>query len=426
MHIFVKNHKHKIGFPFNYIKNIAITVLFFLIICTPMVFKDIKIVCLVILILGFFLETIRSGSIKIHPKVFCWVIIFIVTNSFFLLHGTYDKSDVFLQLAPVYILWPIIYTLIISICSRGQTTGGITNFFVLSALVISFYAIYIVLNFKGLMPNSILLSLKLNQVINSDQGYIEFFIPNITSLFFLIPYVISIIIYYKQIDINIKKIYLWSVAISSIVACVLIGRRALTFIALLAPIMSLLVGRYVSIAPKNKLRRLLITFMMFMAMIGIYTYFAKDTSLDLRMFEFNTKQFFNSGMEREVQLFALIDGWKESPFIGAGYGINAEGSIRSDIPGAYELSYFAMLFQTGVIGMLIYFSLLVWIFKTLIKIIKVNKDSRGLIVPVLIGLSGILIANATNSYIFSFDGLWVLFYPLALINRYIFVLENKE
>lgn len=38
---------------------------------------------------------------------------------------------------------------------------------------------------------------------------------------------------------------------------------------------------------------------------------------------------------------------------------------------------------------------------------------------VLTGVSGLLIANATNPYLAKFDFMWVLFLPLAIINRHL-------
>jgi len=39
-------------------------------------------------------------------------------------------------------------------------------------------------------------------------------------------------------------------------------------------------------------------------------------------------------------------------------------------------------------------------------------------------MSGFLIANATNPYLARFDGIWVIFLPLAFINRWLLT-ENQ-
>lgn len=49
------------------------------------------------------------------------------------------------------------------------------------------------------------------------------------------------------------------------------------------------------------------------------------------------------------QLHSLIIGWEEAPLLGKGSGINAS-VVRSDLPGTYELSYVALLFERGIIG----------------------------------------------------------------------------
>jgi len=57
---------------------------------------------------------------------------------------------------------------------------------------------------------------------------------------------------------------------------------------------------------------------------------------------------------RDAQLAALTDGWRAHPVFGAGLGAVAR-VIRSDSqPWAYELSYNALLFQTGLVGLALY------------------------------------------------------------------------
>ena len=46
-------------------------------------------------------------------------------------------------------------------------------------------------------------------------------------------------------------------------------------------------------------------------------------------------------------------------------------------------------------------------------------ESAGLLIPTLSGLFCFLIINATNPYLASFDYLWVVFLPVAILNAYI-------
>jgi len=134
-------------------------------------------------------------------------------------------------------------------------------------------------------------------------------------------------------------------------------------------------------------------------------------------FDFSATTLDDSPADRSQQYIALVRGWAEYPLIGAGLGASAHGSIRSEImPWAYELYYLALLFQTGLLGFLAYTAGIVWIYSSGIGIIKRGGVDSQLLIPILVGTSGLLIANGTNPYLARFDGIWVIFLPLAFIN----------
>src|SRR5207253_778558 len=121
--------------------------------------------------------------------------------------------------------------------------------------------------------------------------------------------------------------------------------------------------------------------------------------------------------ERRQQSIALSRGWLDRPFWGAGLGASVLGSIRSETrPWSYELYYLSLLYQTGLIGFAAYASGIAWIFWRGIKIIREGGHLGRLMIPMLAGCAGFLIASGTNPYLDRFDGLWVLFLPLAVIN----------
>ena len=62
-------------------------------------------------------------------------------------------------------------------------------------------------------------------------------------------------------------------------------------------------------------------------------------------------------MLRRDQSVALVKGWLEAPLLGSGHGMPAPDVIRSEeTPWAYELTYLALLYHTGVVGTLAYAS----------------------------------------------------------------------
>ena len=123
---------------------------------------------------------------------------------------------------------------------------------------------------------------------------------------------------------------------------------------------------------------------------------------------------------RREQFFALLSGWMDSPMLGAGHGASAKGSLRSyESSWAYELSYVALLFHVGIVGFLCYTAGVVWVYWMVLRIIR-SGDQMGLyLLPILVGTTCFLIANATNPYLGKYDYIWVIFLPIAFINYWL-------
>jgi len=54
-----------------------------------------------------------------------------------------------------------------------------------------------------------------------------------------------------------------------------------------------------------------------------------------------------------------------------------------------------------------------------IRVIRTGGELGASILPIMVGMTGFLIANATNPYLARFDGIWTIFLPLAFINRWL-------
>lgn len=121
--------------------------------------------------------------------------------------------------------------------------------------------------------------------------------------------------------------------------------------------------------------------------------------------------------ERLNQYFALLKGWQENLFFGAGTGIDA-GVTRSDLPGTYELSYMAILFERGTIGGLLYFSIMTYPIIQAIRLGKYSKElqTKRLLISYSTCYISLLIANATNPYIAAFDFIWTVFLFIVILN----------
>jgi hypothetical protein len=79
----------------------------------------------------------------------------------------------------------------------------------------------------------------------------------------------------------------------------------------------------------------------------------------------------------------------------------------------------ALLFQIGMLGFSAYAAGILWIFWSGIRIIRCGGRGSQFMLPILVGLSGLLIATVSNPYLARFDGIWVIFLPLAFINHWL-------
>jgi len=119
------------------------------------------------------------------------------------------------------------------------------------------------------------------------------------------------------------------------------------------------------------------------------------------------------GYRRYVQFLNLLGFIQENPFLGRGFGGVEEigGSVWQ-----FELSYLALLAQVGVVGFSIYLAGVLFLIRALIKIVRKADVASALASAAASGLIVFLIVNATNPLLSKFDFLWVIFFPLALVN----------
>jgi O-antigen ligase len=132
---------------------------------------------------------------------------------------------------------------------------------------------------------------------------------------------------------------------------------------------------------------------------------------------------FNSdavAMSRRDQFMALVNGWLQHPAFGSGHGAPAPGVIRSiEMPWSYELTYVALLYHTGIVGLVAYGAGLGWIFLKARRIAATGWSQAPYLVATLVGTASFVLANATNPYLEKYDSIWVVFMPIAFINLWL-------
>jgi hypothetical protein len=112
-----------------------------------------------------------------------------------------------------------------------------------------------------------------------------------------------------------------------------------------------------------------------------------------------------------VEAHFLTNSWLASPIIGQGSGAIVMGYSRSPVsPWQFELTYLSLLMQFGLIGVAVLSACTAWV------VHRLGKLGRSLPTALAFeaGFIGVLLASLVDPYLFTSDGIWMFFVPLAL------------
>lgn len=415
----------------NSIRVYLVYLLLFLMLFAPLQYKTIKIILLFNIIFATIINIVMKSKIYVDRRVLLWYLALIVNGIFFVLWGIINGNSYSTKVLPVYVIWPIIYVFIMMSVTKLSTIGGIFRLFTFTTISISLYSLLYIFSIIGLLPHFTFLPLLEGTVFS--VYFMQYFTPSITSLLFLIPFSFSALLLWENKDnMPIKSSWLCLSIILSLSTMVFTGRRVFWIIFLLTPFFTFIFlyslkieyrdARH-KIIFRNGIRMLAILLGILCVIVIIY----RNDIMEFVLSPEHSSTFLDSAsfkdkgsQDREEQIEHLTKGWLNVPLLGEGHGASLPYSLRDDeVPWmAYELTYFALLFQTGLIGFSIYFLLIFLLYYFALNIIRDNMDMCLYIIPSFVGMTCFLIANATNPYIQAYDHMWTIFFPVMIINGY--------
>jgi hypothetical protein len=374
-----------------------------------------------------------SGHSQLNYSVGLWAVGLAAISFLFVIKGFFAATPGAAKMAALFIFWPLAYTFWISGVTKWHIVRSLHRAAIISTLLIGLYgSLYLLTQLKLLPETGLVSALSLGwdeESFNTHEGYTGMAIAGMNSLPFLLPYVMASLAIPTS-WLGHGRLWRTTIWVGCGLSCFTVlaaGRRALFLVVLLSPMLILLFRSFQPAAERSGSRRSMTRFAVaFIASIAIIFFsLTLVYDFDLRLlwdrfvtgFDLSAQTVDAGGTERRQQLIALSNGWLNRPFWGAGLGASALGSIRSEtMPWSYELYYLSLLYQTGIVGFVAYAGGIAWIFRQGIKIIREGGELGRLMIPMLVGCAGFLIATATNPYLDRFDGLWVLFLPLAIVN----------
>lgn len=394
---------------------------FLLMLVIPTTYQLERGVLLSILCLGAFMKA-SIGTWKLDKQIMYILIITICASLSFMLNGAVHNAPGALRVGTVYVAWPLLY---VFFAGFFQNTNMVVRFerVILAGIIISsIMGILFVFDiFWGLGLQTRHLFEFQGAGVSFYHGFIEYRLYNMTTLIYGFPFLFTLLLLSSKNKASRRDhVWAWFAFVLVVIAALISGRRAFWLVILVTPIISLIILYFSGL--KKSMKKSLYIFFAFLFVISFAIYLNPSTNFHDIKVEFFSAFDFSGEMSaklRYLQFKALMHEWMDKPILGHGLGSAASGIVRSHTQAwAFELSYVSLLFHTGIVGISIYTSAVAWIFWSGIKIVRRNPQLSHIILPLLTGLAGFLIVNATNPYLGKFDYLWTIFLPVAAINAY--------
>jgi hypothetical protein len=393
-------------------------IFFFLMLVIPTTYQLERGVLLSILCMGAFIGSSR-GAWKINRQIVMILLLTVSASLVFMFNGLIHNAPGALRVGTVNVLWPMLYVFFAGFFCRPETIIKVQQVIVWGIIVSAAMGIALVSEaFLGLNYGiKSLLSFQ-GAAVGIYSGYIEYRLFNMTTLIYGFPFLATLFLLKNRKNSFLlrKNFLLWVAFVLLLLAAAISGRRAFWLLIVLTPF---IIGALFLISGQRRAFKRIAKLILPMCIFVLCISFTPIIDISGIGNQFlSVIEEFSSG-PRYNQFHALITEWVATPILGHGAGAAAENIIRSKtMTWAYELSYVALLFHTGIVGVCIYSFAVVWVFAAGINIVRRLPQAAPVMLPLLAALAGFLIVNATNPYLGKFDYLWTLFLPVAAINAY--------
>lgn len=385
-------------------KNILIFISLFIPIVLPNALRVISVPIFVVmglLALFFGFRNIGLRALSIY-------LLFSFVTSFYLVVGFIKtQGEAVPWVVVVYILspllWLAIWSNLLKIISMETVVGLLLVYGSLCcATVIMFY--YIFLNYGSASLEWLIAepNIRVEEGKAAATMHVYGSLVFITAAFFSSPNVIK--------NVWIRNYFLIFLALSALIS----GRSAL----LLAIFVGLMIG-FISFGGSRlkKIFRFSGYMVLTLPVIIMFSEFVSNnvfSGLEVNILniigDFVSKVSAGGGEERGSQFESLLQGLKETWFLGAGHGVSVDVIRNEESPWKYELLGLSTLFHVGIFGFFIYLIPFIFIFSCYGRIGKL-KIRNKYDVFVFSGFIAILVASMTNPYLESIDFQWMVLFP---------------
>lgn len=393
----------------------------FLMLTFPSDFREIKYLTTIALLLFGFVDFILNKK-KIHANILLglllWLFYFLLSISI----GVNNGFIVDYSLINIYFITPIVAVLLSTIVDSKEKLIKLNRYLIIITLIIVSIDFIYILSKMSIISVPINFETKIFGSVFVTDGKLEFRITNQTSLIFLLPYCVSMLLT-DGLSSKKEKMLLGITLLLGLLITIMSGRRAFQIVVIFAFFLTPLLNKFLknSKTRNRDIRKKFWFFVLISPLIAflLLIIIQKVTSIDnvllsfwntlLSAFDSNSR----SGLIRVTQVDILLKGWSYAPFFG--HGVNSFDSsfvASKTTPWSYEMVYVAHLFQIGIMGTMIFFFTSFSIVRKNLK--KANYRSRFLYsyyFSIAVAFTSFLIAGSSNPMVY-----YVWAWSIALIS----------
>jgi len=399
-------------------------VVLFMIVAFPKSFLIVKLLLLLPLIIIIIIITLLNNNTCIKWKslafYFAFISLSLIWNFIGQMYGNSSLAAIgFIRL---YVAFFIIYMfLFIGLEEIDYVKLFLTVVCYSSLVICAVNIVFFIQMFMGIDILPLFIADQLGVGVDANAGDLRSGLNNVTTLFFISPILLCLLVF-DNVFANEKKTLLFIAVFCCFVSSIASGRRTLILLMFISPMLFILFrsffdsirGRIIIFNIKLRLLVFIYALPIFL-FVFLFIYFKFDvTALQERLFALTDA---SSQNERITQFYALLEGVYERPFLGHGLG-SVSSVIRSvESPWSYELFYMKVLFDGGIVGFTLLFSLVFYYFNSAYKNLRKFNHAKTEAYIILFGILMFSAASATNPYFSGFDTLYILcFLPLLSVS----------
>lgn len=372
----------------------------------PQSYVLVKLACLGGFLVAHGYAVFTRQSIAVYQRHLVFYYLLAIVGIVWALVGMAHRNDMSGIIANLrlYGLWSIAYLLIVTLMRNYDEMGTIHDAIVWAGIVICVMTIVGLADVYfqwGIVGEA--MRKELGLYVGFGDGYIRIHSNAIASLFFVAPYLIATRLRLGPPQTRSR------IAMLSLLLCVIVvaisGRRALWLSVACTPV--IVVGLASVTGTRQQLTRagsaLLFAYIVAVPVLGV------AVAASIKSSQGGVIEYFQSAFsaedERTIQKSYLIDAFEEKPLLGAGFGAKAGYSRSEELPWLYELSYYQLLFNVGIVGVLCMLGGLICY--TLMAMDVIRRFSVDSPIPfgIVIGFYSLLIGAYSNPYFQYFDSL---------------------